>query len=211
MDYAALFTTLAALQIAGWLTPGANLLAIIAASTGAGRRAGVLTAFGIAAGVTLWTILSVAGVALLFQLMPVAFLALKLAGAAYLLWLGFGALRRAWRGGTSALNAGHNRSSGWAAFRNGFVVLMLNPKAPLFFGSILTAFIPAGAPTWVLVGIVAEYAILSALLNTITALVFSTGPAVRWFGGAQRLISALFGVLFCALALIVLVGILAPG
>ncbi|NKB26564.1 MAG: hypothetical protein GKR99_02950 [Rhodobacteraceae bacterium] len=203
MDFIPMFVTLAAIQIAGWLTPGANLLAIIAASTSVGRRAGVLTALGIAAGVTLWTFLSVAGVAVVFQLMPSAFLALKLAGAVYLLWLGIGALRNAASGGRR-LTADRTTASGWAAFRTGFVVLLLNPKAPLFFGSILTAFIPVGAPNWVLAAIVVEYAVLSAALNSTTALVFSTTPVLAWFQRAQGVISAVFGVMFCGLAGLIL-------
>ena len=197
------FASIAIIQILGWLSPGPNLIAVSGTSMSAGRRAGVATALGISIGVGLWALLAVFGVALLFEAFPALFIALKLAGAAFLCWLGWQSIQAAIKTRAGALSLKHHHGSAKAAFRSGFLVLMTNPKAPIFFGAVLTSYLPVDAPNWILAGIVVEFLVLSAILNSVTALAFSTRAVVDWFGNHQQHIRALFGAIFILLGLLI--------
>lgn len=198
------FISIAIIQILGWLSPGPNLVAVSGASMSAGRAVGLATAFGVATGVGLWAAFAVFGVALLFEALPALFLALKLAGAAFLFWMGLQYIQAARRPSAALVVPDTGPAAVWPAFRNGFLVLMTNPKAPIFFGAILTSFLPVDAPNWVFVVIVFEFLVLSAMLNGITALAFSTRPVMGWFSRHQSRIRYVFGALFMLLAAFVL-------
>ena len=81
--------------------------------------------------------------------------------------------------------------------------MMTNPKAVLFFGSILTAFIPPNASPWLLLAIAAQIGLLGAFLNAIAALFFSTPAVMRGFQASSFAMSLVFGVLFCGLGMLV--------
>ena len=169
-----------------------------------GRAVGLATASGIAVGVGLWAALAVFGVALVIEAWPALFRGLKLAGAAFLLWMGLQYIKAARTHPKTPLVFKAGPSSVFLAFRNGFLVLMTNPKAPIFFGAILTSFLPVNAPNWVMGGIVLEFLVVSLILNSTTALVFSTTTAMAWFSNHQTQIRYVFGAIFILLALFVL-------
>ncbi len=204
------FATIALIQFLGWLSPGPNLVAISSASMSAGRKTGIATALGIAAGVTCWATLAVGGIALLFQTVPALFVALKFSGALFLCWMGYQSLSAAMRLPQGQMAITDTPPELGRAFRNGFLVLMTNPKAPIFFGAILTSFLPVDAPNWVFGGIVLEFLLLSALLNSITAIVFSTKPVMNWFASHQRHLRIFFGLIYLALGLWVLKDLWVP-
>ncbi len=81
---------------------------------------------------------------------------------------------------------------------------MTNPKAPIFFGAVLTSYLPLGVPNWIMGGIVIEFLVLSFILNSITALVFSTRQVMGWFEQNQVTIRFVFGLIYIGLALLVL-------
>jgi threonine/homoserine/homoserine lactone efflux protein len=111
-----------------------------------GRRAAMGTALGVNAGLSVWVLASAFGVASLVRASDVAFTALKLIGAAYLIWLGIQALRAAGRGGSHATAGRDDRSilDGRGGFRQGFVSDLANPKIGAFFTSVLPQFVDAG-------------------------------------------------------------------
>ena len=92
-DIAVSLATIALVNVLSWLTPGPNMLAVISASVSNGRRAGLMTGLGLNAGGLVWACMAVMGVTSLFELFPQFILWFKLAGAAYLLWLGFRAIQ----------------------------------------------------------------------------------------------------------------------
>jgi len=192
---------LAFVNVLAWLSPGPNTLAIISASISKGRSAGYATAFGCSIGGIVWATLTVMGAAAVFKLFPNAVFSLRLIGAAYLIWLGLKTLRAAKAGQGDALKVTTVDYSGWAAFRTGFLVIMTNPKAMIYFGSIFTAFIPVGAPIWVLVLIVFLSWLQAFGQHCITVLVFSSAGVVRRFQAAGRLVDAIIGTLYCGLGL----------
>jgi len=118
-------------------TPGPDLLYITARSLGQGWRAGAASAFGIAAGCLVHTAAAALGISVLLRASPVAYDALRLAGAAYLIFLGVQALRQ--RAHTVDV-AGLPSASLRAVFWQGFATNVLNPKVALFFLAFLPQF-----------------------------------------------------------------------
>jgi len=207
-DPLAILASIAILQFFGWLTPGANLVAISSASMTRGRAMGVATAGGISVGVAVWAAMAVFGIAFLFDAVPPLFIAFKLAGALFLGWLGYSAIRSALAGKTSNLTGASGPDEMMGAFRRGFLVLMTNPKAPIFFGALLTSFLPFGAPNWLMAAIVLEFLVVSFVLNSLTALVFSTQPVMAWFGRNQITINLFIGMVYLLLGGMVILGTL---
>jgi threonine/homoserine/homoserine lactone efflux protein len=139
------FLGIAALVIA---MPGPDTALTIRNTLRGGRRGGLGTALGVATGQAVWTLTASAGVAAILVASAPAFAALRLAGAAYLVWLGGQAVWAALRPGPRATGAGPavagGRLSPGAAFRQGVVSNLGNPKMAVFFTSLLPQFAPAG-------------------------------------------------------------------
>jgi threonine/homoserine/homoserine lactone efflux protein len=130
------------------VTPGPDTALTIRNTLQGGRRGGLATALGVATGQAVWTVAASAGVAALLLASAPAFAALRLAGAAYLVWLGVQAMRAACLPPRPAGGAGHaaagRRLTPGAAFRQGVVSNLGNPKMAVFFTSLLPQFAPAG-------------------------------------------------------------------
>jgi threonine/homoserine/homoserine lactone efflux protein len=119
------------------VTPGQDTALTIRNSLLGGRRSGVLTAAGVCSGQCAWALATSVGLAALLVASEVAFMALRLIGAAYLCFLGAQALYGALRGSRKReLAAGPRR----AAFRQGLVSNLGNPKMAVFFPSLLPQF-----------------------------------------------------------------------
>lgn len=199
MELALALGTIILVNVAAWITPGPNMLAVMTASLTLGRSHGLATGFGLACGALVWSVCAVLGVAILFDLFPRAVIALKLAGAAYLVWLGAKSIRAARRSKEAvSLTEADDRTIG-QSFKSGFIVSMTNPKAALFFGSVMTAFIPATASNLFLALVVAICGLLAVVLHSITATVFSTNVAIRAFHKFQTAITYAFGAIFVGL------------
>jgi threonine/homoserine/homoserine lactone efflux protein len=120
------------------ITPGPGVLYIVARTLAQGRKAGLASVAGVALGNLGNAAGASLGLAALFAVSSVAFTVVKLAGAAYLMWLGVQALRaRPAAGNTAAFEAPRLRR----IFRDGFLVALLNPKTALFFAAFLPQFI----------------------------------------------------------------------
>ncbi|WP_171162344.1 LysE family translocator [Streptomyces sp. I05A-00742] len=135
------------------VTPGPDLVLVLRNCLRGGRRAGAATALGAAVGSLGWGVAAAFGLAAALQQWDTAFTVVKLAGAAYLVFLGAQALwaqRRAValsrepepapeaEGASGALGAG-------AAFRQGVLSCLLNPKVGVFFVAVAPQFLPDGA------------------------------------------------------------------
>lgn len=121
------------------LTPGPDVLYIVARSVGQGRGAGLLSALGISAGCVVHMLAAALGVSALLQLWPLAFDVLRWLGAAYLVFLGIAALHT--RGATAATPPPEPPAR---LFWQGFATNVLNPKVGLFFLAFLPQFTDAG-------------------------------------------------------------------
>jgi threonine/homoserine/homoserine lactone efflux protein len=123
------------------ITPGPDTALTIRSSLMGGRRAGVFTALGVSCGQATWTLASAVGIAALLAASEPAFLAVRIAGAAYLIWLGLQALAAAVRGGRSKYDAPQSKPlDPRRAFRQGLLSNLGNPKMAAFFPSLLPQF-----------------------------------------------------------------------
>jgi len=136
-----------ALAIVVIVTPGPDTALTIRNTLIGGRPAGVATAFGVALGQATWSVATSVGVAALLVAAEPAFATLKLAGAAYLIYLGAQSLWSAFRGRPAAAT---DRSAGRVravvALRQGIVSNLTNPKMAVFFPSLLPQFVAMDAP-----------------------------------------------------------------
>jgi threonine/homoserine/homoserine lactone efflux protein len=141
------FVGVAALVI---VTPGPDTALTVRNALIGGRRAGVATAAGVALGLSVWTAAASAGLAALLVASEPAFVAVKLAGAAYLVLLGAQTLVHAWRGrpveGDGEREAARLRPG--VALRQGLLNDLGNPKIAVFFTTLLPQFAPAHGPAF---------------------------------------------------------------
>jgi threonine/homoserine/homoserine lactone efflux protein len=121
------------------VTPGQDTALTIRNSLLGGRGAGLATAAGVSAGQAVWTLATSVGLAALLVASEPAFLALKLVGAAYLVYLGAQSLLAALRGRSRA-HVGGGSSRPRTAFRQGVLSNLGNPKMAVFFSSLLPQF-----------------------------------------------------------------------
>jgi threonine/homoserine/homoserine lactone efflux protein len=121
------------------LTPGADMTYVLARSVSQGRGAGVLSAFGIATGSVVHTVAAAVGLSAILLHSQTAFLVIKYAGAAYLLYLAFRAL---WDGRTAA-TGGKARPPAplTRVYLDGVVINVMNPKVALFILAFLPQFV----------------------------------------------------------------------
>jgi threonine/homoserine/homoserine lactone efflux protein len=122
------------------VTPGQDTALTIRNALLGGRRAGAFTAAGVAAGQAVWALATSLGLAALIVAFEPAFLALRLVGAAFLVYLGVHALLRAWRGRTEERPGRRAELSPRLALRQGFLSNLGNPKMAVFFTSLLPQF-----------------------------------------------------------------------
>jgi threonine/homoserine/homoserine lactone efflux protein len=126
------------------IAPGQDTIYILGRSIGQGRRIGIASALGVSAGTLVHTIAAALGLSAIVATSATAFLLVKLAGAAYLVYLGVRAL---WSPST-VLPATNEigTTNAWRAFRQGLVTNVLNPKVALFFLAFLPQFVAVDTP-----------------------------------------------------------------
>ncbi|HYR54204.1 MAG TPA: LysE family translocator [Methylomirabilota bacterium] len=149
------WVALSALLIA---TPGPDTALIIRNALAAGPRASTMSALGVAAGTLLWVTASAVGVGLLLERSSTAFTILKLAGAAYLCYLGFRSLFSkppAEVGDPTVAKLSDGSAWGQGLFSN-----LLNPKTGAFFVTVMPQFIVPGDPATRLVLMVAAFEVM---------------------------------------------------
>ncbi len=121
------------------VVPGPSVLFVISRGVALGRKAAVLTVVGNTAGVALQAVLVAAGVGAVVERSVVAYEVLRLAGAAYIVYLGVQAIRHR-RALSTVLDVATVRTTRHLV-REGFVVGITNPKAIVFFTAILPQFV----------------------------------------------------------------------
>jgi threonine/homoserine/homoserine lactone efflux protein len=180
------------------LTPGPDMLYVAARSASEGRAAGVASALGIAAGTLVHIALVAGGLAALLAAVPVAYTVVRLAGAAYLVYLGVRSLVRP----AGLAERRLARASRWAVFRQGVVTNVLNPKVALFFLAFLPQFVDPsrGSPALQVLALGLLFDASGTLVNLAVALGASGASArLRRSGRAARMMERATGALFVGL------------
>jgi threonine/homoserine/homoserine lactone efflux protein len=195
------FAVFAAACVALAATPGPDMLLIASRSASQGPAAGFASLAGIQVGTYCHALAAAVGLAQLFVAVPVAFDAVRYAGAAYLLLLAW----QAFRATGSFVVAADSRRYGLAAmFRQGLLTNLLNPKMALFVLALLPQFVRPDAGS-----VVVQFIVLATLLNMIGlvvngAIILAAGRLRRIISSSgrwQRLSQIFLGTVFAGLAL----------
>ena len=184
------------------IAPGPDNIFVLTQSALYGRRAGILITLGLCTGLIVHTTSVALGVAAIFMVSLAAFTALKLAGAAYLLYLAWGAFRASARnlGGATGTNPPGNA----ALYRRGIFMNITNPKVAIFFLAFLPQFAdPASG------AITAQLFLLGGVFIAVALVVFTgiaclAGLIAGWLKASRRaqvLLNRVAGLVFTALAL----------
>jgi RhtB (resistance to homoserine/threonine) family protein len=183
------------------ITPGADMALVTKNALLHGRRPALATAVGINLGILFWTAAAALGLAALIAASQTAFTAIKLAGAAYLIFLGLQALRASRADQRANLPASVGAPiSGRVALRQGLVSNLLNPKIAIFFTSLLPQFIGTHGQTAV------DLLFLGALFNAMGiawllayAVVAARGRDVLTRPRVKRVLDRLSGIVLIAI------------
>ena len=186
-------------------TPGQDTALTIRNTLLGGRRSGVLTAAGVAAGQAVWTLAASVGLVALLSASQPLFFALRLAGAAYLVFLGLQSLLAALS--RRAAHAGVGAAVGVAlaparAFRQGLVSNLANPKMVVFFTSLLPQFVTPGGHVFVtllLLGI--AFCLLTLAWLSVYAVAVARARGVLARPHVRRSFDAIAGTVLVALGL----------
>lgn len=187
------------------LTPGPNLLYLLSRTLAQGRRAGLVSLAGTTTGLFSHMLAAAFGLTALLAAVPFAFDAVRLAGAAYLLWLAWTTIRGA---GFSFEPKPLPVAPDWLLFRQGVLSSVLNPKVALFYLALFPQFVDPSAGS-----ILAQSVILGLVQIAITAL--SDGAFVlvaglvahrlaahpKFVTAQRRVLGSVFGLLAAWLAL----------
>ncbi len=187
-----------------YLLPGPDMILLLQTGARQGKAAALATAIGLAIARGCHVALAALGLATLFKAAPWTFEVVRLAGAAYLLWLGIQCLRSNMLPNLNANGTAAAKLAWRAAIQRGLLTNLLNPKALLFCSVLLPQFIdPQAGP------VLTQFATLGVLL-VVAGLLFDSGYALigAWLGrwlerspSAQRMQQWLFGSLLIGFAL----------
>ena len=172
--YWAEFLTVALIHLLAVASPGPDFAVVVRESVAHGRKAGTWAALGVGSAIFLHVGYSLLGIGFIVSQSIVLFNALKWAAAAYLLYIGFKALRaKPAKASDEAITAGPNERSAKSAYISGFVTNGLNPKATLFFLSLFTVVINPHTPLLVQGGYGIYLAVATAAWFCVVARLFS--------------------------------------
>lgn len=184
------------------VTPGPDTALMIRNTLVGGRTSGLRTALGVCTGIAVWGVATSAGLAALLVASEPAFRALKLAGAAYLVFLGAQTLLHAFRGDRARLEARERRPDPRAAYRQGLLSNLGNPKIAVFFTSLLPQFAPGGDASFAgLLGLSLLFCAMGlAWLSAYAVAVARIGDVLRR-SAIRRAIDAITGAVLVAFGL----------
>ena len=183
-------------------TPGQDTALLVRNTLSGGRSSGIATAGGVTLGILVWVFAASLGLAALLRASEPVFQALKLAGAAYLVYLGLQSLLAALakRPHPQAVS-GSATLSPRRAFRQGLLSNLGNPKIAVFFASLLPQFVPAGGAGF-LASIALGLLFCAMGLTWLTFYAVAVAKAGEFLTGAvRRALDALTGVVLVALGL----------
>ncbi|MCC7372027.1 MAG: LysE family translocator [Chloroflexi bacterium] len=195
VDTLTAFVTAVVVWVAALMTPGPDFAATVHASVGGSRRSGLAVAGGVTVGMVGWAVASLFGLHALLLTFESLSTVLRLAGAAYLAYIGLRLLLSAWRSEHAETGGAAPRST-VGAFRYGLLTNLANPKALALFGSLFAVLVPADAPSWFTLSFLVTIVGTTLTWYVLVALTMSTRAVSRVYRRAERGLTALTGALF---------------
>lgn len=200
------FVTILAIHLMAAISPGPSFVMALRVSATEGLRPALALALGFGLGAVLWAVAALAGLALLFQVMPSLFTALTLVGAAFLIWIAW----TIWHHAADPLpQPGQNGPaprSAARAFRLGFLTFASNPKPAIFFGAVFVGLVPPDTPLPWLAAIVLGVFLNETLWYACVARLFSLPRPRAAYGRAKIWIDRCFALLMVGFALKIALG-----
>lgn len=186
-------------------SPGPDFALVMKNSLSAGRRAGVYSAFGIALGIGVHVLYSIIGLAVVISQSIMLYNAIKLVGAAYLIYIGIKSLKSK-KTQNEAIETTREELPAVKAFRQGFLTNILNPKATLFFLSLFTQVINPGTGNLIKIGYGVEMIIATFAWFTMVASVMTQKHVQKGYAKVKHHIDRVFGAVLIALGLRIALG-----
>ena len=169
----------------GAMTPGASLAVVTRHTLRGSARAGVSAGLAHAAGIGVYAVATVAGLAVVLRGFPQLEIAIRLAGSLFLLWLALGSWRAA-----SAPAPEPDAGAAGNAVRDGFLIAFLNPKVALFFLALFSQFVSAEMAMTARVQVAATAVVIDAGWYSLVATTLARGPVLatlrRHHGRVER-------------------------
>lgn len=157
-----------------------------------------MAGLGVACATLVWASVAMAGLGLVLTRMEWIGTTIRLAGAAYLVWIGWRMVRGA---GQPLVAPGALHRGGASAFRRGFLASITNPKAAAFFGSVFVVTLPQSATDGLRVTAVLMLGALSAAWHAGLAVVFSTARVQAAYARTKRRLDMVVGVVLMGLGM----------
>ncbi|BBK41277.1 LysE type translocator [Allostella vacuolata] len=201
MDLLPALLHLSAIHILMAMIPGPNTVVVSYCSAGISRAAGLKAALGIAAATFVWVALSLAGIGLVLAQAGELYHALRLAGAGYLVYVGWRMLRSAARPVAAGADPGPALPGGRSPFLAGLVTTLSNPKSAVFWTSVFALVVPPAAPGWFLAAAMGLVTLQSLGWYAAVALVLSTPFARQYYRRLTRWLDRVAGAVMILLGL----------
>lgn len=183
-------------------SPGPDFLVTVRYATSRSRRHGILVGLGVSTAMLVWATGSMLGLSVLFARLSWLYDTVRLAGAAYLVYLGIRTLwstRRRAVPDPAAPSPGPRADGLARAWRAGFLTNIGNPKAAAFFGSLFGALLPAGMSPGLRIVLVAIIVGAGAGWYTVVSVLFGLPLVARGYRRARRWIDRVMAAVFIAL------------
>ncbi|AOE84756.1 LysE family translocator [Pseudomonas sp. TCU-HL1] len=213
MQETSVLLSLAAVFAVALVSPGPDVALVVRTAMHQGRRAGLLSALGLACGILVHGTLVLTGVALLVSRSPILFDLLQLLGASYLGWLGIGAVRGWCRRGQGDAGAfgGTLSPSVLGPWLRGLATNLFNPKALVFFLALLSGLIPADMSIAGKLGVAAILFSMGLAWFSVLGLALTRGRNQQRLLRAAPAIDLACGLVFLLVALGLVGRLLVPG
>ncbi|MBT2373547.1 LysE family transporter [Pseudomonas fluorescens] len=184
--YATPLMSLALLWTVAVVTPGPNFFNTAQLAASCSRRHGVVASSGVATGTVMWGLAGGLGIKSLFTAAPMLYLAFKIIGGCYLIYLGLKLFKRSTPAMSQSLLPDEPRRSLFSAWRLGLLGNLSNPKAALFVATIFASTMPPSPSPMLLTLAVITMATLSFSWYSCVALVFSSERMASLYSRSRK-------------------------
>lgn len=180
------------------MSPGPSFLLVARTGLARSRRAGLLTALGIASGSLVYAVATLFGLTLVLIYVPALAVAVQIAGGLYLAWLGLRMILTRGTEPSAAASGPMPAGEGWRAYRQGLVTNLANPKVAAFFVGLFATVISPEMGYWARIAVLAGVTAVDVAWHVMLATVFSATHAQRVYRRFGRWIDRAFGALLIA-------------
>jgi threonine/homoserine/homoserine lactone efflux protein len=191
--------TIGFVQLLAVISPGPSFLVTARTAVAGSRAEGLKVALGLGAGTVIWSSAALFGLSYVFAQFHWLFVAMKIGGALFLLWIAIQIFRHA--KDPFDMNLREVEARERSPLLQGLLIQISNPKVVVFFGSIFIAMLPREVPPWMIVALIAVVTMNEIVWYSLVALFFGAEPVRRGYLKANSWIDCIVGLYLGAVAL----------